>query len=185
MLHPPQWFLFSMKAFWRQLFTFSQFFWRSDCTHHSDSLINTVNRQKKTRYVMKAFQSEKTLGGIDMLYRNFSPLSSGDGPFSAAEKLLTAWHLEVQRCFLLHVIQCIRCGHLDYMMLNIRQIKDRLRMSTGYTPRKRGVRHPAPIECFSGSLCSLGFAKLSLRRKPLSHETSRKKVRTIIKSLGS
>lgn len=112
-----------MKAFWGQLFTFSHFSWRFDCKHHSDSLINMINRQKKTRQVTKAFQSEKTLSSIDMFYQNFSPLNSGDGPFSAAEKLLTAWHLEVQRCFLVHVILCIRCGRLDYMTLNIRQIK--------------------------------------------------------------
>lgn len=168
------------------------FSWKFDCKHHSDSLINIINRQKKTRHVTKAFQSEKTLCGIDMFYQNLSPLNSGDGPFSAAEKLLTAWHLEVQRCFLVHVILCIRRGRLDYMMLNIRQIKDQLRMSTGYTPRKRGVRHPASIVCFSGSRCNLGFAKLSLSIKPRrssaqrwDQTTSRNKVRTIIKNLGS
>lgn len=48
-------------------------------------------------------------------------------------------------------------------------------MSTGYTPRKRGVRHPAPTECFSGPRCNLGFAKLSLRRKPRS---------SVVRSLG-
>lgn len=86
-----EWFLFSMKAFWGQLFTFSHFSWRFDCKHHSDSLINMINRQTKTRHVTKAFQREKTLSGIDMFYQNFCPLNSGDGPFSAAEKLLTAW----------------------------------------------------------------------------------------------
>lgn len=89
-----------MKAFWGQLFTLYHFSWRFDCKNHSDSLINMVNRQRETRHVMNVFQSEKPLGGIDMLYQNFSPLNSGDGLFSAAEKFLTAWHLEVQRCFL-------------------------------------------------------------------------------------
>lgn len=62
---------------------------------------------------------------------------------------------------LVHVTLCIRYGRLDYMMLTIRQIKDGLRMSTGYTPKKRGVRHPAPTECFSGSRCAAPLDLLS------------------------
>lgn len=65
-----------------------------------------MNRQKKTRHVTRAFQTEKTLSGVDTFRQSLSHLRLEMIHFPQLKRqpFLTDSHLEVQKFFLVLTI---------------------------------------------------------------------------------